>query len=269
MTIVIFLADGCFGYPLSKIFYFLYNEIMYLSVIIPAYNEEKRLSKTLFEIDKYLKQQDYEYEIIVVSDGSKDRTAEVVRELELSIRNLKLIDNKENHGKGFVVRQGLLEARGEIRLFTDADNSTSIGQVEKMFPYFKEGFDIVIGSRDVKGAILRPPQPLYRIMVGNIFNLMVQVLAGLWGIWDTQCGFKALTAKAASDILPKCKINRWAFDPEILKVGKKLRYKVKEVPVIWVNDPDSKVKLSGMIKMALDLLKIRWNLINRKYDKKA
>jgi len=233
---------------------------MYLSVIIPAYNEEKRLLKTLLEIDRYLKQQDYEYEIIVVSDGSKDRTAEVVRELELRVRNLKLIDNKENHGKGFVVRQGLLEAKGEIRLFTDADNSTSVDQIEKMLPYFKEGFDIVIGSRDVKGAVLKPPQPWYRIIVGNVFNLMVQILVGLWGIWDTQCGFKALTAKAASDILPKCKIDRWAFDPEILVIGKKLGYKIKEVPIIWVNDPDSKVKLKGMIKMAFDLLKIRTRL---------
>ncbi len=137
-----------------------------------------------------------------------------------------------------------------------------------MFPYFKKGFDIVIGSRDVEGAILKPPQSWYRIMVGNVFNLMVQLSVGLWGVWDTQCGFKALTAKAASDILPRCKINRWAFDPEILKVGKKFGYKIKEVPVVWVNDPDSKVKLKGAVKMAFDLLRIRWNLIVNKYNGK-
>jgi len=241
---------------------------MYLSVVIPAYNEEKRLPKTLFEIDKYLKTQDYDYEIIVVNDGSKDKTAEVVRKLEPAIANLRLIDNKENHGKGYVVRQGLLKSKGEIRLFTDADNSTSIDQVEKFFPYFKQGFDIVIGSRDVKGAVIANPQPFFRRFVGNVFNLAVQIIVGLWGMWDTQCGFKALSAKAAEDILPRCRIDRWAFDPEILKIGKKLGYKIKEVPIVWVNDPDSKVKFKGMVRMGIDLFKIRWNLITRKYDKK-
>ena len=238
---------------------------MYLSVIIPAYNEEKRLSKTLFDIDNYLKAQSYDYEIIVVSDGSKDRTAGLVREMQSKIPNLKLIDNKQNHGKGFVVRQGMTEAKGEYRLFTDADNSTSIDQTEKMLPYFKQGFDIVIGSRDIKGAVLAEPQPLIRRFIGNVFNLMVQVLVGLWGIWDTQCGFKALSAKASQDILKKCRIDRWAFDPEILIIAKKSGYKIKEVPVVWVNDPDSKVKLKGIIKMGFDLLRIRWNLITKKY----
>lgn len=241
---------------------------MYLSVIIPAYNEEKRLSKTLFEIDKYLREQSYNYEIIVVSDGSKDRTAEVVREMQGRIANLRVIDNKENHGKGYVVKQGLSEAKGKIRLFTDADNSTSIDQVEKMIPLFEKGFHIVIGSRDIKGAVLDPPQPLLRIIVGNIFNLMVQILVGLFGIWDTQCGFKALSEKAVEDIIPQCKIDRWAFDPEILKIGRRMGYEIKEVPVHWINDPESKVKLKGMIKMGFDLLKIRWNLISRKYGKK-
>ncbi len=240
---------------------------MYLSIIIPAYNEEKRIPKTLKEIDKYLKTQNYEYEIIVVSDGSKDRTADVVRGLIPEIKNLKLVDNKENHGKGFVVRQGLMEAKGEYRLFTDADNSTSIDQVEKLLPYFKEGYDIVIGSRDIKGAVLANPQPWYRRILGETFGLVTQIIVGLWGIQDTQCGFKALSAKAANDILPRCKIDRFAFDPEILKIGKKLRYKIKEVPITWVNDPESKVKFKSMIKMGFDLLKIRWNLITNKYKK--
>jgi len=241
---------------------------MYLSIVIPAYNEENRLPKTLLDIDEYLRKQDYEYEIIIVNDGSKDRTAEVVRKLESEIRGLKLIDNKKNHGKGFVVRQGLLAAKGEIRLFSDADNSTSIDQVEKIFPWIERDFDIVIGSRDIKGAVLDPPQSRFRMLVGDIFNLMVQMLVGLWGIWDTQCGFKALTAKAANDILPRCRINRWAFDPEILIIGKKLGYKIKEIPVVWKNDPDSKVKFKGMIKMAFDLLKTRYNLIVGKYGAK-
>ena len=238
---------------------------MYLSVIIPAYNEERRLPKTLSEIGKYLKKQKYLYEIIVVSDGSKDRTADVVRSLQPKIANLKLIDNKENHGKGYVVRQALLEAKGDIRLFTDADNSTSLDQVEKMFPYFTEGYDIVIGSRDIKGAVLSPPQPMHRRLMGDIFNVMTQIIVGLWGISDTQCGFKALSAKAAKNILPKCQIDRWAFDPEILKIGRKMKYKIKEVPITWKNDLESKVKLRSTIKMGLDLFKIRWNSIIGKY----
>ena len=238
---------------------------MRLSVIIPAYNEERRLPATLKDVGNYLQRQDYDYEIIVVNDGSKDKTAEIVRTFEQDIKNLRLIDNKENHGKGWVVRRGMLEAKGDFRLFMDADNSITINQIEKIWPYFSQGYDIVIGSRDVAGAVLDPPQPWFRIMVGNVFNLMTQILAGLWGIWDTQCGFKALAAKAASDILPKCRIDRWAFDPEILKIGKKMGYKIKEIPVTWKNDPESKVKLKGMIRMAFDLLKIRWNLISGRY----
>lgn len=240
---------------------------MYLSVIVPSYNEEKRISNTLFDIDRYLSRQQYDYEIIVVSDGSKDKTAQAVKELQPKIKNLKLIDNKENHGKGYVVRQGLLEAKGEYRLFTDADNSTPISEVEKMEPFFREGFDIIIGSRDIKGALITNPQPFYRKTLGNIFNLMVQIVVGLWGIWDTQCGFKALSAEAAKNIMTKCKIDRWAFDPEILAVGKKLGYKIKQVPVIWNNDIESKVKLRSTFKMALDLFVIRWNLIRGIYRK--
>lgn len=246
---------------------------IYLSVIIPAYNEEKRLPKTLAEIDKYLKKQNYpsvgsgqgNYEILVVNDGSKDKTAEVVRDLMADVKNLRLIDNKENNGKGYVVRQGILEAKGKYRLFTDADNSTSIDQVEKMWPEFERGYEVVIGSRDIKGAVLPIPQSWSRRRIGDIFNLLVQIICGLWRIWDTQCGFKAFSKRAAEDIFPKCKINRFAFDPEILVIAKKLGYKIKEIPVIWINDPESKVKLKNMIKMGLDLIKIRWNLISHKY----
>jgi glycosyltransferase involved in cell wall biosynthesis len=238
---------------------------MKLSVVIPAYNEENRLAKTLEDIDRYLRKQDYDYEIIVVNDGSKDRTAEVVKGMMGRVRNLRLIDNKVNKGKGGVVKQGLLEARGEVRLFTDADNSTSINHLERMWPEFEKGFDIVIGSRDVKGAVLDPPQPWYRRVLGDIFNLLVQVVVGLWGIWDTQCGFKALSSKVVGDIIPKCKIDRWAFDPEILILAKNKGYKIKEVPVHWVNDPHSKVKFKGMVMMLKDLLTIKWYLITKRY----
>ena len=241
---------------------------MKLSIIIPAYNEEKRITKTLQEIDKYTKQQNYEYEILVVSDGSKDKTAEIVKQMESQIKGLRLIDNKENHGKGFVVKQGLLEAKGEVRLFTDADNSTSIDQVEKMWQELENGYDVVIGSRDIKGAVLEPAQPWYRRILGNVFNLFVQIVLGLWGIRDTQCGFKALTKKAVENIIPKCKIDRWAFDPEILVLAKRQGFKIKEVPVHWINQIDSKVKLFGsnsMITMLREILQIKWWLISKKY----
>lgn len=244
---------------------------IYLSVIIPAYNEERRIPKTLKEIDKYLRIKAYDYEIIVVNDGSKDRTAEVVKKLIRDpipvIKNLRLIDNKVNYGKGYVVRQGMLEAKGECRLFTDADNSTSIDHLEKMWPYFKGGYDIVIGSRDVKGATLDPPQPFLRKMIlGKGFRLLSQIICGTWGILDSQCGFKCLTKKSTENIFPRCRINRFAFDPEILVISQKLGYKIKEIPAYWKNDPESKVKFKSIIKMALDLLKIRWNLITGKYD---
>ncbi len=240
---------------------------MYLSVIIPAYNEERRLPKTLEAINDYLRRQSYDYEILVVNDGSKDITAEAVRGMSFVIRNLKLIDNKKNQGKGAVVRQGMLEARGEYRLFTDADNSTSIDQIENMWIEFKNGYDVVIGSRDIKGAVLDPPQPFLRnFILGEGFKLYRKLIIGLWKIQDTQCGFKCFTGEAAEKIFPKCRIKRFAFDPEILVIAKKSGYKIKEIPVLWKNDLESRVKAKSMIKMAIDLLKIRWNISTGKYD---
>lgn len=241
---------------------------IYLSVIIPAYNEERRLPKTLEEINEYLIKQDYGYEIIAVSDGSTDKTAEMVKNLIPEIKCLKLINNKENHGKGYAVRQGMVIAQGEYRLFTDADNSTSIDQIERMWPCFKEGYDIVIGSRDVEGAVLTPPQPFYRRLLGRGFRLLTQITCGTWEILDTQCGFKGFKAEAVKDIFPRCRINHFAFDPEILMIAKKLGYKIREVPVTWENDPESKVKFKSIIKMALDLLKIRYGFITGEYAKK-
>ena len=240
---------------------------MRLSVVIPAYNEEKRLPRTLGEIDKYLRNQNYDYEIIVVNDGSKDKTAKVVQDLTSQIKNLKLIDNKENHGKGYVVRQAMLEAGGEVRLFTDADNSTSIDQVEKIFSELEKGADVVIASRDIKGAILDPPQPWLRnVILGEGFKLFRKIILGLWGIEDTQCGFKGFRKEVVKRVFPKCRISRFAFDPEILVVAERMGFKIKEVPVHWKNDPESKVKLKSILKMGLDLIKIRWKLIRRQYD---
>ncbi|MBZ9578411.1 glycosyltransferase family 2 protein [Patescibacteria group bacterium] len=239
---------------------------MHLSVIIPAYNEEERLPKTLREIDEYLRKQNYESEIIVVSDGSTDRTVEIVKNLMNEIKNLKLVEFEKKRGKGFGVRQGMLRASGEYRVFTDADNSTSIDQVEKMWPEFEVGFDIIIGSRDIKGAVIAVPQSWFRRRLGDIFNLIVQVISGLWGIWDTQCGFKGFIKKAAEDIFPKTVINRFAFDVEVLILAKKLGYRFKEIPVVWINDPESKVKFKSMVEMLIDVFKIRLNLIKKLYD---
>jgi len=242
---------------------------IYLSVIIPAYNEEKRLPKTLEVIDEYLKNQSYGYEIIVVNDGSKDRTVEVVRELIPKIKNLIVTGYKKNQGKGYAVRCGMQKAQGEVRLFTDADNSTSIDHVEKMWPEFKKGFEVIIGTRDprdAKGACQAFPQSWGRRRLGDIYNLLVQIIVGTWGIWDSQCGFKAFTKSAAEKIFPKCKINRFSFDSEFLVIAKKLGYKIKIIPVYWINAPDSRVKFKWMVNMGFDLLKIRWNLITGKYD---
>lgn len=237
-----------------------------LSVVIPAYNEEKRLPSTLFAISQYLSRQNYSYEILVVSDGSRDGTAKAVQDLISQIPNLRVIDNKENHGKGYVTRQGMLEAKGDYRLFTDADNSTSIDQVENMWSYFNQGFDVVIGSRDAKGAVLDPPQPASRLFLGEVFGLFTSIMCGTWGIKDTQCGFKGFTRKAAESIFPKCKIDRFAFDPEILIIAKKMKFKIKEMPVRWKNDLESKVKFKSMIKMGFDLVKIRGNIIKGIYN---
>lgn len=239
---------------------------VYLSVIIPAYNEEKRLPKTLREINNYLRKQGYISEIIVVSDGSNDRTVEVVKNLMPEIKNLKVLEFKERQGKGFGVKQGILEAKGEYRIFTDADNSTSIDQIEKMWPEFEAGYDVVIGSRDVKGAVLSVPQPwLRKVILGGGFKLIRRIIIGLWEIKDTQCGFKGFKEKAAQDIFSRITIRQFGFDPEALVIAKKLSYKIKEIPINWVNDPESKVKFKSVIKMFFETLKIRWNLFLGKY----
>jgi dolichyl-phosphate beta-glucosyltransferase len=242
---------------------------VHLSVIVPAYNEEKRLPQTLREIDKYLKKQNYNYEIIAVSGGSTDKTVEVTKNLKPEIKNLEVLELTEKRGKGFCVKQGILKAKGKYRIFTDADNSTSVDQVEKMWPEFEKGFDVVIGSRDIKGAILAVPQPWYRRILGNTFNLLTKIISGIWGIPDTQCGFKGLSERAAKDIFSKAVIDRFAFDVELLTIAKKLGYKIKEVPVTWVNDINSTVNFKSMVEMLLDIFKIRLNSIKGFYDKKT
>ena len=230
----------------------------FLSVIIPTYNEAKRLPLTLMDVNKHLSAVDYDYEIIVVDDGSGDATTEIAKRLSQLIKNLRVIENKDNHGKGWVVCQGLLEAKGRWRLFMDADNATSVDQFQKMVPYLPD-YQIIIGSRDIKGAKLVPPQPFYKRWLGNLGNLIIQILL-LPGIWDTQCGFKCFSEEAAEKIFRLMKTNRWAFDVEVLALGKRLGYKIKEIPVVWVNDPISKVKAWAYFQFLGEVFKIRWRL---------
>ncbi len=240
---------------------------LHLSVVIPAWNEAKTLPSTLITIDKYLSAQDFDYEILVVSDGSTDETVDVVKRLANIIHGLRVIDNKENHGKGAVVRQGMLEAKGAIRLFMDADNATTIDHFEKMKPFFDETgkkYDIVIGSRDIPGAKMDPPQPWWKNFLGNAGNLFIRILL-IPGVKDTQCGFKAMTAEAAEKIFKYTKIDRWSFDVEILALGKKLGFKTKEIPVHWISKPVSRVKISAYFRTLFEVIKIKWWIMTNKY----
>lgn len=227
---------------------------LYLSVIIPAYNEAKRLPLTLIDIDKHLARRDFSYEIIVVDNCSIDGTKEVVKRFAAIIPNLRLIES--DCGKGAAIKKGMLEAKGEYRLFTDADNSTSIDHFDLMIPFLKKGFDVVIGSRDVKGSKLEPPQAWYKGLAGNIGNIIIQILL-LPGIWDTQCGFKCFSRTAVAKIFPLQKLNGWGFDVEVLALAKNLGYKIKEIPVTWVNDPSSKVGMLAYIKVLTDVFRVR------------
>ncbi len=244
----------------------------FLSIIIPAYNESQRIPLTLVDMDKRLSGVKYTYEILVVNDGSTDNTAEIVRKMEPAVRNMKLIDNRANQGKGGVVKQGMLLAKGEYRLFTDADNSVSINHFDKMVPYLtgKEGevYDVVIGSRAAKGSTLEPPQPFYRQLLGKVGNLQIQIL-NVPGIWDTQCGFKAFSERAAEKIFSVSKINGWGFDIEALALARHFKYKIREIPVHWVNDAKSHVKLSAYLKTFVENVKIRWWIITGAYGKDA
>lgn len=219
------------------------NQRPKLSVVIPAYNEEKRIKRTLESIDAYLEKQSYPYEIIVVSDGSCDKTVQVVQEYQkTTVENLKINANPVNRGKGFVVRDGVGQAEGEYILFMDADNATRIEEIEKFWPYFEQGFDLVFGSRYVQGAKMPVKQPWFRRLAGRMSNILIQILL-LPGIHDTQCGFKAFTRDVAHCLFSVSQIDGWGFDFEILALARAWGYKMKEVPVIWYEIAGTKLKL--------------------------
>ena len=240
----------------------------YLSVVIPAYKEGERIGRTLLEIEKYFNDKNYEWEIIIVVDGSPDNTAEISRNYANQVRNLRVIENKENHGKGYVVRQGLLEAKGKYRLFMDADGSTSITHLDKFLPEFENGFDVVIGSRDIEGAFVQIHQAKYKEIFGDLGNWAIRIVLGLWSFPDTQCGFKMISGKAADEVAKRMVIDRFGFDYELIKLAKDLRFKIKQLPVRWLNEEGSTVTLTGpngYIQVFVDLFKMRWRLWTGKY----
>ncbi len=231
----------------------------YLSVIIPAYNEESRLLATLARIYEYLRAQSYGYEMIVVSDGSRDKTAAVALEWKPEGCPLEVIDRKENRGKGYSVREGAALAKGEYILFSDADLSTPIEEVEKFLPLLKSGSDIVIGSRSLQDSEIVVRQPFYRKLMGRVFNGMVQLLA-VKGIIDTQCGFKSFSRKAVEDIFSLCLIEGFAFDVEILFLARKLGFAIEEIPVRWINAEGSSVSpIRDSLAMFREICQVRLN----------
>lgn len=229
------------------------NKKELISIIIPAYNESLRISKTLNKILSFIEDNnEYDFEVIVVNDGSNDNTNEVV----LSFANVILIDNKVNKGKGSVIRQGMLSAQGDYLLFSDADLSTPIEELEKLLSFIKD-FDIVIGSRALQNDLIKEHQPFYREIMGKTFNLFVQLLV-VKGIKDTQCGFKLFKNEVAKKIFGSSKIDGFSFDVETIYLASKFRFKVKEVPVLWFNDDRSKVDpIKDSIKMFRELLVIK------------
>jgi len=231
---------------------------MFLSIVIPAYNEENRLNPTLEKINSYLKNKNFEYEIILIDDGSDDSTVKIALESELAKRGkLVLIKNEKNTGKGFSIRRGILASSGEYILFSDSDLSTPIEEFDELFLHIQSGYDIAIGSRSIEGADVRVHQPFYREIMGRVFNFLVQLLV-LKGFVDTQCGFKLFKASTAKDIAKELKIDRFGFDVEMLYLAKKKNYRIKEVPVIWLNSPISRVSpISDSCKMFMDLWRIR------------
>lgn len=241
----------------------------YLSVIIPAYNEERRIEKTLNVVYQYLTQQAFTWELLIVLDGVKDNTLGVIEAFAKGKENIRWINRLENRGKGYTVREGMLAAKGEVRLFTDADNSTDISHFDQMIPLFKSGHDVVIATRDRKDvptARQAVPQPFLKRLFGNLGNLFIQVVA-VPGIWDTQCGFKAFSATAVNRIFKVAKSNGWVFDIEALALAREFGFKIGLVGAYWEDDPNTHVKTSDYIKVILETVKIRLDLISGAYNR--
>jgi dolichyl-phosphate beta-glucosyltransferase len=236
------------------------------SIIIPAYNESARVGDTLDKVLAHVALRGWDAEIIAVDDGSRDNTVEIIRGYAEKYPRLRLLQNPGNRGKGYSVRNGMLHARGELLLFSDADLSSPIEEADKLFAAIAGGADIAIGSRWLRRDLQTQPQPFYRQIFGRIFNLMLRITLGL-GFKDTQCGFKAFTRRAGKAIFPLQQIERWGFDPELLYLARKRGFKVAEVPVEWAHREGTRINpLRDGIRMFGEMLKIRWNGLTGKYD---
>lgn len=228
-----------------------------ISIVIPAFNEAKGIGPTLSKIDTYFQDKAEQFEIIVVDDGSIDNTANaVLGELD-KLKRLRLLRNHSNKGKGFAVRRGVFASIYSLILLSDADLSTPIEEVEKLFFWLTRGYDIAIGSRGLRESEIVERQPWYRQNMGRVFNLLVKMLV-LGGINDTQCGFKLFPNEIAQKLFSGAKINGFAFDVEVLFLARKSEYKIKEVPIRWINSPSSKVRIiRDSLSMFFDLIRIR------------
>jgi len=239
-----------------------------LSIIIPAFNEERRLPKTLERIYAYLAARPMRFEVIVVDDGSTDSTAHLVQESRPRYPDLRLVSNSGNHGKGFSVRHGMREATGDIALFTDADLSAPIEEADKLIAMLRdERFDVAIGSRAIDRNLIAVHQSPLREAAGIIFNFMVRLITGVPFV-DTQCGFKAFRRDRANIVFEQQRIEGFGFDVEILFLAKRHGLRAVEIPVRWAHDPATKVHvIVDSIRMFLDLLAIRWNCAMGRYPR--
>jgi dolichyl-phosphate beta-glucosyltransferase len=228
------------------------------SIIIPAYNESRRIGSTLERVVEHLRQEKWSAELLVVDDGSRDTTPEIIGRFAAENPEIQLIRNPGNKGKGFSVRNGMLNARGKFLLFTDADLSSPIVEAHKLFAALEGGADVAIGSRWLDTSLQFTRQPLLRRIYSRAFNLFLRIVMGL-NFHDTQCGFKAFTREAAAAIFPLQQIHRWAFDVELIFLARKQGLKVMEVPVRWGHDDRSKMHpIRDGIRMGLEVLKVRW-----------
>lgn len=229
---------------------------VHLSVVIPAFNEEDRIGATLNSICDYLGKQPYTSEVIVVDDGSRDRTAERAAESLRGMESRAILRLPRNMGKGAAVKEGVMKAAGKFILFSDADLSTPIEELDKFWPWMDQGFDVVIGSRALAGADIQVRQSFFRELMGKTFNVFVRRLL-MKGIPDTQCGFKLFRGDAAKSIFSRVAIDGFSFDVEALYLCRR-DHRIRQVPVIWRNSPQSKVRIvRSSLGMLWDLLRIR------------
>ena len=237
-----------------------------LSIVIPAYNEGARIENALERVLSCVAERGWNAEVLVVDDGSSDSTPEIVRRWMQTHSNLQLIHNDGNRGKGYSVRNGLLQAAGRIVMFTDADLSSPIEEAERLFATLEQGADVAIGSRWLDRQRQTIHQPLYRRFFGRCFNWVTRKVIGL-PFKDTQCGFKAFKREAAQTIFRLQTIERWGFDPEILFIARKLKYRIVEVPVTWGHDERSRISyLKDGMKMLEEMAEIRTNSLRGRYD---